>query len=478
MRRFRWLALVAVVTLLGAACGRSSEETKDDVGTTETTAKDDGTSDLGLDDGAFGDLGVLCSAAPEGETLEATETGVTADSIQVSTFSDPGFTGRLGLNQEMFDTAEAFSAWCNEHGGINGREIDLTLRDAKLFEFQQRMIEACDEGAFAMVGGGAVFDDTAQTERLACELPAIPGYVVTAAASGSDLTVQPLPNPSNRLPVGDLKYLEEQFPESTAHVGIFTGQLETTVIVADRYKEGVETLGWDVVYEGTYNPVGEQSWRTFLEAMRNEGVRGLIWVGEPTNLAQLLVEAKSIDMTFDWVRTDANHYDAALIENAGDAADGTYVRSAFYPFADEELAAENRASAQYIELIDRYDEGGKIAYLGVQGLSAWLLFAKAAGECGADLTRDCLFEHANAIEEWTGGGLHAPQDLTGGGNAPVCYDLFKIEGGEFTLADIDANTGVYRCDEGTVIDLKGDYGTGAKCPNPNFADDPRPSNCA
>ena len=64
---------------------------------------------------------------------------MTADSIQVSTFSDPGFQGRLGLNQEMFDTAEAFSKWCNDHGGINGRKIVLKERDAKLTEFQQRV---------------------------------------------------------------------------------------------------------------------------------------------------------------------------------------------------------------------------------------------------------------------------------------------------------------------------------------------------
>ena len=38
--------------------------------------------------------------------------------------------------------------------------------------------------------------------------------------------------------------------------------------------------------------------------------------------------------------------------------------------------------------MERYDPDGKIAYLGVQGLSAWLLFAKAANECGADLYRD------------------------------------------------------------------------------------------
>ena len=110
MKRLRMLALASALVLVVAACGRDSESTKgDNGGSSSTTAASESE---GLDAGAFGDLGVLCQGAPDGETLKAgTDPGVTADSIQVSTFSDPGFTGRLGLNQEMFDTAEEYTSW-------------------------------------------------------------------------------------------------------------------------------------------------------------------------------------------------------------------------------------------------------------------------------------------------------------------------------------------------------------------------------
>jgi ABC-type branched-subunit amino acid transport system substrate-binding protein len=471
------LAIVSVLVLVVAACGRDEESTEADNGAdgSETTAAGD---DEGLDDGAFGDLGVICQPAPEGETLAAgTDPGVTADAIQVSVFSDPGFTGRLGLNQEMFDTAEAFTNWCNEHGGINGRTLDLQLRDAKLTEFQQRVIEACDGGDFMSIGGGAVFDDTGQADRLGCGLPIIYGYAVTAVASDADLSIQPVPNPGDQQPVGAMKYMEQAFPGSTEAVGIFTGQLETTQVVADRNKEAMEQLGWTVVYEGSYSPAGEPTWRPFLEPMRNNGVRGLYWVGEPTNLSKLLGEAASLGVTFDWVLTDANHYDEQ-VTSIGEAADGTYVRTAFYPFLDAEQAQENPATQQYLDLIDRYDPGGKIANLGAQGLSSWLLFAKAANECGVELTRDCVWEQALAITEWTGGGLHAPQNLKDK-RASDCYAMLKVEGGEFVLEDaIEPTEGIYNCAEGNVVMLQGDYGTGAKCPNPAYATDPKPSNCS
>jgi hypothetical protein len=467
------------LALAFAACGRDEEPSTQTTGggttpgdTTQTTGEPQA---AGLDEGGFGDLGVICSPAPEGTVLEATDVGVTEDTIQISTVADPGFAGRPGLNQEMFDVAEAFAKWCNEHGGINGRQIDVKLRDAKLTEYQQQMIAACSEGDFMMVGGGAVFDDTGQAERLGCGLPNIPGFVVTATAAEADLTIQPIPNPANSLPIGDFKYLAEQYPDTLENVGVLTGDLNTTVVVAQRYKEGVGTLGWDVVYDDTYPANGVESWRPWVTNMQSAGVQGLIWVGEPVNLSKLLEEAEALNFSLEWVRTDANHYDPKLTE-AGTAADGTYTRSVFAPFL-EGTAEAGSASEQYNQLMDEYKPGGVKAYLGVQGLSGWLLFATAARDCGAELTRDCVFEKAGAVSEWNAGGLHAPLDLASG-KGPACFDLFVVEGGEFTLADIAPNNGIYRCDEADVIELTGDYGTGATCPNPAYADDPKPSNCA
>ena len=479
MKARRVLALGMTLTLFVAACGRDDEEP---VASSSSQPTDSSGTDTtvpevpGLDEGGFGDLGVICGPAADGVELTDTDTGVTADSIQISTVSDPAFPGRPGLNQELFDTAEAFTAWCNEKGGINGRQIDLKLRDATLTQFQQRVIEACDEGDFMMVGGGAVFDDTGQAERLACGLPTVAGYVVTAAAAEADLTEQPIPNPANSLPVGDFKYLAEQFPDSTSKVAVLTGDLQTTITVAERYKEGVEQLGWTVVYDDQYPANGVASWRPYVESMKSAGATGLIWVGEPVNLGKFMVEAQAVGLELDWARTDANHYDPKLLDEAGDAADGVYIRSVFAPFLGD-AAEPGSASEQYLDLIDTYDEGGVKAYLGVQGLSGWLLWATAARDCGADLTRDCVFEKIQANTAWSGGGLHAPIDLSSTAG-PDCFNMYSVEGGEFTVVDIAPNNGIYSCDAANVLALTGDYGEGARCPNPAYADDPKPSNCA
>ena len=102
-----------------------------------------------LDQGSFGELEQVCS---EGEPGTTTEVGLTADEIRLGTVTDKGSAERPGLTQEMYDTAVAFAAWCNEHGGIGGRTVVIDDLDAKLFEYGQRVDEACQQD-FALVGG-------------------------------------------------------------------------------------------------------------------------------------------------------------------------------------------------------------------------------------------------------------------------------------------------------------------------------------
>ncbi len=142
------------------------------------------------------------------------------------------------------------------------------------------------------------------------------------------------------------------------------------------------------------------------------------------NLSKFLSEAAGLGITFDWVLADANHYDLQLTDGRRSRRRHVRRHRTSTRSSTPEEAAENPASQQYLELIDRYDPGGKIANLGIQGLSSWLVFAKAANECGAELTRDCVWENTQSITEWTGGGLHARQNLAEFA-ASNCYALAR-----------------------------------------------------
>jgi ABC-type branched-subunit amino acid transport system substrate-binding protein len=446
MRR-RWIVVAIGAALVLAACGRSDAET----GSTTTSTTTPSASSK-----ASGDFGSLTKVCQSGDAGGSTAQGVTPTAIKIGTFADPGFVGRPGLDQELFDTAEVFSKWCNAAGGINGRKIVVNEHDSALFDVKARMTDACAQDFF-LVGGGAVFDNDGVRTRLQCLLPDIPGYVVTAEARGADLLVEPLPNPIDNIAVGEYRYLGKKFPASTKKVGILTGDLPTTVTVAKQAGEAAKKLGWEIVYNDQYPAAGPTSWAPYASAMKDKGVQGLIWVGEPENLAKLEVDMKDVSFTPQWIRADTNHYDQKLLDVGGDSVANTYIPSAFVPFA---LADKSPAMQQYLDAFAKYKPNAKAkALLGAQAWSAWLLFAEAAKGCGSDLTRKCVYDNAKKIHDWTGGGLHALTD-PGAGTGSKCFTLLKAGGGTFTVVDVKPNTGVFNCSEQNRLALNGDYGKG------------------
>lgn len=443
----RTVVCAVALSLVAAACSRSDSSG----GSTSTTSGGGG----GAAAGTFGTLGKVCGP---GDAKGATAKGVTDSEIRVGTVADPGFAGRPGLNQELFDAATVFTKWCNEAGGIEGRKIKVDLLDAKLVEYRQRILEACDQD-FSLVGGGAVFDDAAQKDRLNCLLPDISGFVVSPEARGADLLVQVLPNPNNIQPIGDFIWLAKKFPAAKDKVAALTAGLPSTIVVKDQSVEGAKAAGMTVIYDGQYNANGETTWAPLVQTLKSKGVRGVIWTGEPENLAKFEQGLVDAGYKMDFIQAGPNHYDQVMLKTGGSAIQDTYVRSSIYPF---EKAADNPATEQYLDLFKKYLPSGKAkSYLGVQAFSAWLLFAKGAAACGDDLTRKCILDETKRVggTNWAGGGLHAPGNVRE--QLPTdCYALLEATPKGFTMPNIEPNDSIYNCGPENLITLKGSYGKG------------------
>jgi hypothetical protein len=442
------VALLAALALAGASCSRDEGETETGVDTTvaggDTTAPEDVSR---LDAAGFGDLENVCQ---DGDATGATDTGVTDDSIQLGTITDKGFQARPGLNEEMYDTAVAFANWCNEHGGINGREIVVADRDAALTDFNARIIDACSQD-FALVGGGAVLDEADNGGRVACGLPNISGYVVSEIARSADLQVQPVPNPTGRLSFGVYQVIADQSPELIDRYGVITSSFGSVVNVRDDTVAAAEDLGFSTVYSEEYNSAGESNWRPFVDAMQAADVQVMDFVGEPTFFGQLLESMDQAGYRPAVMILNANFYDRTFAENAGTFAENVHVRLQYTPL---ELADENPATADYLELMERYNPDGKVALLGMQSLSAFLLFAQSAAACGADLTRACLLEEAGSVTEWTAGGLHAPQDPASNTPSP-CFVTLDVSAEGFAVNEelTEPTDGIFNCEDDNVVDV-------------------------
>src|SRR5207248_10540409 len=153
------------------------------------------------------------------------------------------------------------------------------------------------------------------------------------------------------------------------------------------------------VDQSVYSPAGEDNWSPFVTTgLKDKNAKALLYVGEPMNLA-LFEKAMATEGYYpDVIMETPNHYDHVLTDTGGEAIKNTYVYTGFVPF---EKASENKATQDYLDMMKQYNPGGKIASLGAQGASAWLLFAQAATACGSNLTRTCMPDHAKSVTSWT-----------------------------------------------------------------------------
>jgi hypothetical protein len=452
---------LAVVTLVAAGCGRSGSSSS-----TATTSKTGATAAAA----PTGDFGTLKNVCGPGSATGATDVGVTNTSIAVSTMADPGFTGAPGLDQEMFDAADAFVGWCNAAGGILGRKLDLVKRDSALTQVAARMVEACARPDFMLVGNGEALDATGVQQRLGCKLPEIAGYDVSAAAGNAPLSLDPIAVPANESNLtGSFRVLAEYDPAAIKHYGLINSNQQSVRDSGNRDRAAAEKLGYVTVNYQEMPPTVD-NWRPYVENAKSAGVQVLGFQGSPATFGAFLKTAADVGWFPKWVVLNGNNYDPTTISLAGAALDqlasqggpdgkgggNVVMQSLTYPF---ELASQSPATQLYINNLNQYVHGVKPKSLGVWSSSAWLLFAESAKACGSQLTRTCVMDHAAATTNWTGGGLHVPEKPSNAtGTISPCFTMLKATSSGYSVDTTVLKPNldnIYNCNPGNEFKLPG-----------------------
>jgi ABC-type branched-subunit amino acid transport system substrate-binding protein len=422
-----------------------------DSGATDTTTEPTEaapTTEAAPDVPMFGDAPWPCSAGDGANTDDGSTVGVTTDSIAIGTGDDAGYSGSPGLNSEMTDAMKALVAKCNELGGINGRQITLNYYDAALFNVGPAIQSACDAGNFFLVGEGWAFDSNQEEIRLGCGLPAVPTYATSAAfAHGKDVYAG-LPTPSDETPGGLYAQFAKLFPDGVTKAAALVGAFAATQESRDRAIAASEQFGWNWVSKTIeYNPVGEADWTPFVKQIQDSGAGVMYWSGTCLPNLQLYMQAAQANGLDIPVLTEANHYASVCAEaNTDGAMDNVYVRVATIPFEEADV---NQPTQDYLDLISQY--GGKTSLLATSTVSSFLLWAQAASDCGASLTRECTIENLKGIHSWTGHGLHAESDP--GGNHPAsCSALLKLDGTKYVRV-VPEERGTFECEDGWVVPI-------------------------
>ena len=368
-RGYRLGVVAAALVLVAGACSsdRSSEDPSGDDGSTAA-------ADLPTD--TFGDLESPCG---DGEAAGATDQGVTDDSIAIGYGDDSGYANAPGLNEEMGDAMDEMIKWCNSLGGINGREIVGHRYDAALDNASQVIVQSCAQD-FMLVGQGFAGDEDIEADRIACQLPMVPGFTLASSANNAPMSYAPLPFPVDRLSLARAELTLETYPEATSfdfigHDSPFT-QLGEKRTLAVFEAAGAEQAGCGVVLKSA----GGDNYRALVQRYQECGATVLYDNGTPTPATFSFLDAMRVEGYEPTILTDATWYaDSVKAANIDGLTEGINVTMQFQPFENADAV---EAVADYLAVMGQNDDAAT-GLLGMQSTSAFLLWATAAKACGS-----------------------------------------------------------------------------------------------
>jgi Periplasmic binding protein len=443
------VALIAAAALGVAACGRSSSggggssPSSSGASTSGTTSA----APAAAGKGDFGDLKGICGP---GTAKGATERGVTDTTIRIGTTADPGAAAAPGLEQEFFDTADAFSKWCNEAGGINGRKIVVDKWDAKLFNVGQAFTNACQKD-FMLVGNGNAFDSAGVKPRVGCKLGDIFAYTVSPEAATAPLQVSVNPSNPTQYPYGPLRLLIAAYPDSKNGVGIGSSTLASLIPQGKRIQESLQQNNVKVAALQEQPPLVD-NYRPYVEQLKGANAIGFNSINGQ-DITPIYQAMKNVSYNPQWVLFSVQYYLDANVQAA--RALGTFPNTyvGFSHLAFEMDPVKFPILPQVKSILKAAVPNPRYTDFTASSMSAWALWAKEATACGSNLTSACILQKAGAETAWTGGGLYAPLNLDPvHPNIAKCWLDIRLTtaGWVYDQKVTNPNNGVYNCDSKNV----------------------------
>jgi hypothetical protein len=449
VKRFRWaIVLLALLGLLAASCGRDDDDADSTGDTSDTTAAAD-------------------DACAE-ETPNATEVGVSADSITVEVSADTGSPLAPGLFQGNVDALNAYAEYINANGGIACRDLVVKTWDSKLNadESKNGQIDAC-RNALAMVGSNSLFNPDTKTLATcpdqagkATGLPDIAAlandinqmcnpttYLIQLVSETSCPVVTGKPRPL-RTVVGPQRYYVEQ--DKNLH-GVFMvpGDLPTTVQSATTLIAAQELTG--IKFDATLKVSGRDEQSAYTPRIQTLKAAKSTYVYNGSNDRAMInirkeAKAQGVDSVKIWACSLAC-YTRNMLTAGGSDVEDTYVWMQFLPF---EEADENEQAKAYVDSVG----ADKVDSFGAQAWQAAVTFKdvidKIVEKDGINgITRAAMLETLENIGDVDAGGWMGKKDLRG---ASPCVVIMQVKNSKFVRVH-PKEKGTMDCDEENIANV-------------------------
>ena len=401
--KLKLLVITIAVALAGAACGGGTKS-----GSSSTTTSTASTS------------------APAGGTTSAggvTPTQVTVGNVSILSGPVPG------LFKGAPNGADAFFAYVNSQGGVNGRKIVLkSADDAFSCAQNQSETQSLTGESFALVGSFSLFDNCGA--KVLQAQPDVPDV-----AFSLDPVAQALPNNFSPQPLGNgwrtgpLIYYKQRFPQAVKNVGAIIANVPSAIAAWNNEKAAMQSLGYHVSYERDINPL-DTDFTTDVVRMRSSGVQMVV----------VNTDIKSISHFLN--NMQQQNYKPQLVESPGQVYDGTFFKL-INPGAGQSVLIDqqqalylggDRQSTPEVNLfltwMAKAHPGFQPDLYSVYGWSSARLFAQALQAAGANPTRASVLAALRNVHSFDSNGLLASSDPADKKPA-TCWLLIKVNNNQY-----------------------------------------------
>ncbi len=475
-------ALCALV-VLAAACGRSDDTTEatSAPGTSAavtsaavtTAPAGSGTATTAATTGGSAEAPATTAADRcAGVTLEATDIGVSADTITVVVMADVGSELAPGLFQGSMDGVKAWAKHVNDNGGLACRKVEVKTWDTKLSatEATNGLLEACSS-ALATVGSSVLFagDLTPLTScpdktGAATGFPDIPERA-TDAVYQCNPHVFSLSGVSGSCPYsgeGPRDFMVQVGPfrqyQKMAGVplhGIYMIPNDVPAIIAATMPgiRAINSLGF--VSDGEYGVSGRAElavYSEFVATMKANKSNIALTGSNDQTVIKLRTEAKAQGLTDPSILYTCSLACYTEAFRSDPNVDGTYL---WLPFLPYEERADNAELDTFLTTIGQ-------PFPQSWSAGAWnagRVLEEAVGRIvAADgpnaVTRAAVLAELSTITDFDSHGWIGTMDLSKKALSP-CFVILQLNGGKFTRV-YPTKAGTLDCDAGNLIPWSGD----------------------
>ena len=453
------LAVAALTLMVSAtACGRSSTPSASPTSSGGTTASTAASK---------------CASA----SLQATDTGITADTITVAVLADVNSPLAPGLFKGNWDGVQSWAKFVNANGGLGCRQVKVELLDSQLdpSKATNGNIQACKD-AVAMIGNNALFDPTAADVSKCKDAKGQATGIADIAGIAND--VNEMCNPTTFViqvvneycpitpglrkqsaGIGIWQYYKKQIPDFNG-MFLVPSDLPTTLQSAVPQFVASEKAGvkWGAKV-GVSGLLPQPGYDKFIQQAKSLGIN-VIHNGS-NDATMIKMRKESVAQGFGsqiklWSCTLACYTNNFLVAG-GSAVEGTSIWLPFLPYEEADLNADAKA------YLDGVGGPEKATSWGAQAFQAGEALRKVVDQIVAKdgpnaITRASIIDGLKHLGTFDSNGWMGPKDLRG--NTP-CYVVVKVQGGKFVRV-FPQKRGTFECDPSSLIDIMVDPVAGAK----------------